>query len=94
MLLSQVAAVVVMVMLVGERNIFHQEMKEAGEGIGDIEDKIQIKMKTYGALPVDRKQNRGVMMIVFKRMMTFMGSSYKEEKELSELEAGMRAMRT
>ena len=84
MVLSQVAAVVVMVMLVGERNLFHQEMKEAGEGIGDIKDKIQIKMKTYGALPMDRKQICGVMMIVFKWMMTFMGCSHKEEKEYSD----------
>jgi len=34
MLLSWAAAVVVMVM-VGEINVFHQEMKEAGEEIGD-----------------------------------------------------------
>jgi hypothetical protein len=43
---------------------------------------------------VDRKQIHGVMMIVFKRMMTFMGSSHKEEKERLDLETGMGAVGT
>jgi hypothetical protein len=94
MVLSQLGAVVVIVMLVEERNLFHQEIKEAGEGIGDIKDKIQIKMKSYGALLMDRKQIHWVMMIVLKRMTTFMGSNHKEEKEHSDLETGVGAVGT
>jgi hypothetical protein len=88
MVLSQVATLVVAVMLVVERNLFHQEMKEAGEGIRDIKDKKRIKLKSYGALPVDRKIC-GVVMIIFKRMMTFMGSSHKKKKEHPDLETGV-----
>jgi len=32
------------------------------------------------------------MVIIFKRMMTFMGSSHKEEKEHSDLETGVGAL--